>query len=98
MGNVVAYKTNGPYASVWIKNMVCYAVCMNSNEPRQRFLVISGDRDQIERELVQLLFTPGPTPQADLSRLITQLEPSSSRVSLRTVGPIFPHPANAPLD
>jgi hypothetical protein len=59
------------------------------------FTVIDGGRTEIERELVDLLFTPGETPQTEYNRLMAKLEPSANRVSLATVGQEFPRPADA---
>lgn len=59
------------------------------------FTVIDGGRTEIERELVELLFTPGTTPKTEYNRLMVKLEPSANRVSLATVGLESPRPTDA---
>jgi len=56
------------------------------SEPANRIYnfptLIEGGRDSIERELVELLFRPGPTPKGELGRLMRLLEPASGCFSI----------------
>jgi|CABR01.1.fsa_nt_gi hypothetical protein len=56
---------------------------------KQHLVVIEGGRDDLERELVELLFKPYLVPKEEYLRLTSRLDPKSSRVSL-TLVPVEP--------
>lgn len=44
--------------------------------------LIQGNRDEIERELVRLVLSRHPIPQAEFKRLLSLLEPSNSQLKI----------------
>lgn len=44
--------------------------------------LIQGNRDEIEQELVELVLTRHPIPQAELKRLVSLLEPSNPQLQI----------------
>lgn len=67
-------------------------------ETKTQFTVIDGGRDEIERELVKLVFTPGSAPKEAFGMLMKLLEPSTSRVSLVPDVTKSPRPEDAVRD
>lgn len=57
---------------------------MDYSEKRRKHSLTchEGGREEIERELVELLLRPGPTPKYDLERLMKLLDPGEGKLSI----------------
>lgn len=57
---------------------------MDYSEKRRKHSLTchEGGREAIERELVELLLRPGPTPKDDLERLMNLLDPGEGNLSI----------------